>query len=199
MIMKKMLMILTFALLILLFFLCTKDKEKIQINYKFDGNSMQIEEYNQSKEDVFLLVDNFLIYRDKYNDTLYLSDFKNGKKPKYISFVPTNRKQFVFNFFRIKNLNKERQKDIPLAFKKMDSSLYNFSNFEKYPFFQIIEPKKIIIIEYKNSLPLEKGKYKIFLDKMDHDKAKKDILLPKKFKILDSNEIEDNPLEFEVK
>lgn len=197
--MKKKYIILTLIVLVCLFLLLVNDTKKVAVNYIFDGKSMQIAVTSTSKAEIFLFAEEYLIYREKYGDTLRLSSFKNGKKSKYISFVPADRDQYVFNFFRIRHLNEERQKEMLLAFKKMDPSLYNFSKFGKFPFFQIIEPKNKIIIEYRNTLPLEKGKYKIFLDKTNHDKTIKNFPLPKEFKLLKGNEIEDNPLEFEMK
>lgn len=197
--MKYKYVILAILVFVCLFLLFTNTSKKIAINYVFDGNSMQITVSNNSKAEVFLFAEEYFIYRKKYGDTLPLSSFKNGKKPNYISFVPIGRESYVFNFFEIKNLNKKRQNEIILAFKKTDPFLYDYSKFEKYPLFQIIQPKNKIVVEYKNTNPLEKGKYKVFLDKENHEKAVENFLLPKEFKLLDSNEIEDNPLEFEVK
>jgi hypothetical protein len=195
---KKIIVVLLIISTISLIFMLFFENKKLVLNYKFSKKGIFIEEYNNTNQDLFLFVFNFYLYRKKYNDTIYLAGCRNGRKPKYISFVPIKEKP-VFNFYRITNLNENKQLKIIQKFNEGKYSFNDFTDFIKYPFFQLVEPKKKIIIEYRNNYPLENGIYKIFFDRKDFDKVKNYLELPKEFKLLNSDEIEDNPLEFEVK
>ena len=201
----KKIIILIFVFSIIFFFLCKNVRKKVEINYRITPYSIEIEENNNSNGYVYFYQKEFLIYRYKYDDTLYIGGFRNGKQEinnsndsLSVKLLPIDRKNFAFSSLTIKNLDKERQKKIILSLRKFNS-IYKLDLIENAPFVYLIKPKKKIIIEYKNNYPLEKGKYKIFLNNKAYIELLKLILIPKEFKLLDSDEIEDNPLEFEVK
>jgi hypothetical protein len=209
---KRVIIIIIFFAISILIYLNTKKDIKVIITYKYTDVGIEIQENNKSNKDVFLFLDLFHIYREKYNDTLYITSLRNGKQEKWPSLsetkngITTNacptlpRGIKVFEIDKLIGIDKKQNEKVRLALIKKDSIF--FTRFKDYPSFYFIKPNMNIIIKFKKLGVLEKGRYKLFLDKKEHNEIKKVLensVIPKEFRLLDSDEIEDNPLEFEVK
>ncbi len=197
--------------LVILYLFFNKDK-KVIITYRYTKDGIEIIEQNQSNNNIFLCASPFRIYREKYNDTLYISTLRNGKKEKWFGLSeikngtvinacppPTNGKR-IFELDKILGLDRILNKNVRLALLKKDISFYNScpKMVKDFPLYYFVAPKHKVILKYKQMNMLEKGKYKLFFYKKEYVEDIKYSLLPE-FKLLDSDEIQDNPLEFEVK
>lgn len=211
--MKKLSLILSILLITFLIFYFFRNKDKkVIISYRYAKEGIEIEEYNKSNTDVFLFINTFRIYREKYNDTLYIGSLRNGKQEKWHSASETKNDittivcppfsgKKVFEIDKVIGIDKRQKEEVRLALIKMDS-IFNkhFSKMTKdYPLYYFIKPKNKVVIKYKRVDILEKGKYKLFFYKKGYVEDIKYNEVPKGFKLLDGDEIEDNPLEFEVK
>lgn len=211
--MKKFSLILFVFLVALVLLYLFMDKDiRVSISYKYTKEGIEIIEHNKSNSDVFLFANPCRIYREKYKDTLTIATLRNGKREKWsgatdtkngittIACAPRPSGNPVFEMEKTSGIDKLQKEKVRLALIKQDSAF--FTHFpemtEKHPMYYFIKPKAKVVIKYKQMEMLEKGKYKLFYYKKGYDEDIKNSLLPE-FNLLDSDEIEDNPLEFEVK
>lgn len=211
--MKKLsIIIFVFLITLLLLYLFIYEDKKVIITYRYTKEGIEIEEYNKSNLNVFLCASPFRIYREKYNDTLYISTLRNGKKENWLGLSeikngstinacppPLNGNR-VFELEKILGFDKILNEKVRLALIKKDRAFYNLypKMAKECPLYYFIKPENKVIIRYRRMDNLEKGKYKLFFYKKGYVEDIKYSLLPE-FKLLDSDEIEDRPLEFEVK
>lgn len=211
--MKNLRLFLFVFLITLVFvYLIFREYKKVIITYKYAKGGIEIIESNNSSSDVFLCPQPFRIYREKYKDTLSIGTLRNGKQNKWsggtetkngvtiIACAPRPNGNPIFKIEKIIGIDKQQKQKVRLALIEQDSVFYKiFPKFlEEYPSYYFIKPKAKVVIKYQQLDALEKGKYKLFFNRREYELDIKKSLLPQ-FKLLESDEIDDNPLEFEVK